>query len=352
MRLAIVGTGMMAKQHARTFSGIDGVEVVAGVDVRQETLEAFCAEFGIGNRFASVGELLGWGEFDSACVVTPDSAHHGAAVPLLEAGRNVLCEKPLAPNARDAKEMAEAAAKAGTVNMVNFTYRRSAALAKAHEMVRDGAVGTVRHIEAAYLQSWLAQDKWGDWRTEPTWLWRLSTKHGSLGVLGDVGVHILDFACHASCSSVAEVSCMLKTFDKAEGNRIGEYELDANDSFAMTARMDGGALAVVHATRFASGHVNMLRVRVHGDRGGIAVEHGMGGGDAESIRACIGNGLKDEDWQEVETEPVPTMMERFASCVRDGTQGKPDFAHAAALQEVLDAAFESDGKGAALRIPR
>ena len=65
---------------------------------------------------------------------------------------------------------------------------------KAAQMVRDGAIGTIRHFEASYLQSWLTQPAWGHWDREPQWLWRLSTKHGSKGVLGDVGIHILDFA--------------------------------------------------------------------------------------------------------------------------------------------------------------
>ena len=85
--------------------------------------------------------------------VTPDAAHHATTLPLLAAGRHVLCEKPLATNARHAGEMAEAAARAGVVAMVNLTYRNVPALQQAARMVRDGAIGPVRHFEASYLQS-------------------------------------------------------------------------------------------------------------------------------------------------------------------------------------------------------
>jgi predicted dehydrogenase len=112
----------------------------------------------------------------------------------LRQGKHVLCEKPLATRYPDALAMAEAAAEAGVVNMVNLSYRNVPALQAAARMVAEGAIGPVRHFEASYLQSWLTQPAWGDWKTESQWLWRLSTAHGSKGVLGDVGIHILDYA--------------------------------------------------------------------------------------------------------------------------------------------------------------
>ena len=345
MRLLIVGTGRMAGHHATAFAAMDGVEIVAGVDVREDGLAEFCDRFAVPNSFGDVADAIAWGGFDAACVVTPDNAHHGAAMPLLEAGKHVLCEKPLAPNHEDANEMAAAARDAGVINMVNLTYRKSAALAKAHEVVASGTLGNVRHIEASYLQSWLTQDSWGDWKTEPTWLWRLSTKHGSMGALGDVGVHLVDFACHASCSKVSELSCRLQTFHKAEGDQIGEYVLDANDCFAITAKLDNEAVAVMHATRFASGHINVIKARVYGDQGGLEVNFGEGSGAIDSLRLCAGEDIKTEKWSEVKTGPVPTVMESFASCVKEGKQGSPDFAHAASLQLVLDKALESDKTG-------
>ena len=87
-------------------------------------------------------------------------------------------------------------------------------------MVLAGEIGAVRHVEASYLQSWLVSKAWGDWRTEAKWLWRLSTQHGSNGVLGDIGIHILDFASlwrRRSTSSTC--SRRLKTFDKAAGRQ-------------------------------------------------------------------------------------------------------------------------------------
>ena len=164
-----------------------GVSLVGGVDTNAERLGAFNDQHGIGHGFASVADALAWGQFDAVSNVTPDPVHYPTTMPMLAAGKHMLCEKPLAANYANAAEMAAAAAKAGVVNMVNLTYRNGPALCHAAEMVANGAIGAVRHFEASYLQSWLTQPAWGEWSTETQWLWRLSSAHGSLGVLGDVG---------------------------------------------------------------------------------------------------------------------------------------------------------------------
>lgn len=271
MRLLILGTGWMAQEHARRFSAIDGVDIVGAVDVDAARVGEFADGFNIPNRFTSLEEALEWGGFDAVANVTPDRIHHPTTMALIAAGKPVLCEKPLAENFGKATEMADAAEAAGLVNMVNLTYRNVAALQKARQMVQAGEIGTVRHVEASYLQSWLVSKFWGDWHTDPKWLWRLSRGHGSNGVLGDVGIHILDFASYGAALDIDHVFCRLRAFDKAPGNRIGDYELDANDSFAMTLDFSNGAFGVVHASRWATGHLNELRLRIYGDKGGIEV---------------------------------------------------------------------------------
>ena len=112
LRLAILGTGGMAANHARTFAAMDGVEVVAGIDPRPEVLAAFQAVHGIGRGFASLEAALDWGGFDAVTNVTPDAAHFATTMPCLAAGKHVLCEKPLATKAADAQAMADAAVAA------------------------------------------------------------------------------------------------------------------------------------------------------------------------------------------------------------------------------------------------
>ena len=185
MRLLILGTGGMAAQHAKHFAAIDGVTLVGGVDVDPARLEKFNATHKIPNGFASLDAAIAWGEFDAVANVTPDSIHHPTSIAALQAGKHVFCEKPLATDATKAFEMVEVAEKSGLINMVNLTYRNVAQLQKAREIVLSGQIGAVKHVEASYLQSWLVSKAWGDWRTESQWLWRLSTRHGSNGVLGE-----------------------------------------------------------------------------------------------------------------------------------------------------------------------
>jgi predicted dehydrogenase len=339
MRLLILGTGGMAAQHAKNFSAIDGVSVVGGVDVVPERLAAFCAEHKIGKQFSSVEDALAWGEFDAVANVTPDAVHHPTTMKAIAARKHVFCEKPLATDAAKAMEMTEAIEKAGLVGMVNLTYRNSPALQKGRQMVLAGDIGAVRHVEATHLQSWLVAKAWGDWKSESKWLWRLSRKHGSNGALGDIGIHIVDFTSYGSGLDVAHVFGRLKTFDKAPGNRIGEYDLDANDCFAMNVDFTNGAIGTIQASRTAAGQLDQLRLRVYGDKGSIEMIYDTG---RSYLRACLGNDLDTATWRDIPVDPVQTNYQRFAAAVRDGKTLEPSFRRAANIQKVLDMAQVSD----------
>jgi predicted dehydrogenase len=339
MRLIILGTGGMANQHAQRFAAIDGVSLVAGVDVDPIKLENFNAAYDIPRSFASLDAAIAWGEFDAVANVTPDAIHHPTTMAALKAGKHVFCEKPLSTDYASALEMAETAEQAGLINMVNLTYRNVPELQKAREIVVSGQIGAVRHVEASYLQSWLVSKAWGDWRTESQWLWRLSKRHGSNGTLGDIGIHILDFASFGSGLEIDKVFARLKTYDKAVGNKIGEYELDANDSFTMAVDFDNGALGVIHATRWATGHFNELRLRIYGENGGLEVQHRH---DGSQLRVVLGDDVETGTWQDLAVEPVESNYQRFVAAVRAGTNREPSFRHGANLQKVLDLAVVAD----------
>lgn len=342
VRILILGTGGMAANHAENFAKIDGVTLVAGIDTRPDQLKAFCDTHHIPHGFASITEALAWGEFDAVTNVTPDAAHYATTMPVLAAGKHVLCEKPLATSEAEADQMAAAALKAGVVNMVNLSYRNGAALQQAASMVREGAIGEVRHFEASYLQSWLTQPAWGPWDREQKWLWRLSTQHGSKGVLGDVGIHILDFATFIAGQPVDEISARLVTFPKAPGDQIGDYKLDANDSATMQLTLANGALGTVACTRFASGHHNDLRLRIYGTMGGLEVTYES---NISRLRACLAPDLLTATWHEVPSPVLGTIYERFIAAIRGEGAAEPDFARGAVLQRMLDRAEESSARG-------
>lgn len=348
-RLLILGTGDMARTHATAFAEIPGCKIVAAVDNNPENLQRFCHDFGVENQFSSLAEAIEWSAFDAAANVTPDPVHHPTTMQLIDAGKHVFCEKPLAETYPLAQEMADAIGSAGLIGMVNLTYRNSSALQHAHDLVRSGQIGTVRHFEASYSQSWLVGNHWGDWRTEPRWLWRLSEEHGSLGVLGDVGIHILDFASFGADSQPTAVSCMLKTFNKAPGNRIGDYPLTANDSALINVELQNGAIGVVHASRFATGHANTLKLSIHGDQGAVRIDLDQ---SWTHLDICRGANIHNQAWERIEAPQVRNNFFRFIDALNQGVAQDPDFERGARLQQALDLCVQSHKEGKTLTLWR
>jgi predicted dehydrogenase len=337
VRLAIIGTGGMGRNHAQRFGAIKNCKIVAAVDIDRERVSKFCMTHSIPQAFTSVEDMLKNIEVDAVSIVTPDAFHKPMAIQCLKAKKHVFCEKPLALNYSDANKMLLAARKAGVVHMVNFSYRNLSALQGVAELVNAGKIGEIRHVEASYLQSWLPSKVWGDWRKEDRWLWRLSTKHGSKGVLGDIGIHIVDFATYP-VGPISRVYCQLKTFPKTKGNKIGKYVLDANDSALLNVEFKNGAAGTIHTTRWAGGHKNDLRLKISGTKGAVEIDSTQ----ATSYKISIGADLDSCKWKEVKLKPTPSNYERFIKSIRTGKQDQPDFARGAEIQKVLDACFKSD----------
>jgi predicted dehydrogenase len=346
-RLLILGTGAIARHHAERFALLPGCEVVAAVDVNPERARDFAANHSIPHAFGSLDDAIAWGEFDAAVNSTPDAVHKPTTMELIAARKPVFCEKPLALTHADALEMTEAAEAAGLVNMVNLTYRHASAIQTARRMIESGEIGEVRHVQASYLQSWLTGRHWGDWRSDERWLWRLSSRHGSKGVLGDIGVHILDFVTYGTGLDIAALSARMKVFDKAEGNAIDVYTLDVNDSVAMTVEFTNGALGVVHMSRFATGRANDLDLLIHGDRGALKI---WANTTDSTLETCLGSDIDTQTWTPYDLPPTPRNEERFVIALLSGVNGEPDFRHATKVQKLLDLAFVADAEGRMLPV--
>ena len=342
LSVVLIGTGRMAQTHVERFQSMAGVCVLAAVDIDPDRVAQFCQRHDIAHAYTCLEDALRHHAFDAASIVTPDAWHAVPALACLDAGVPVLCEKPLSDSVESSREMVDAANRSGLLNMVNLTYRVSGALHQARQWIDQGKLGEVRHIEASYRQSWLCSPYWGDWKTDDSWLWRLSSKHGSLGVLGDIGIHILDFVTAGVGLGIAGLQCRLQTFDKAPGNRIGEYELDANDSCVINLEMENGALGVVHMSRFQTGYVNDLFLTIHGTQGALKVSTGYEG---DKLQACLGDDRHTQTWVDVDCEQQADTFDRFVNALIRGEPGSPDFAHAMQLQHSLDLCFDSHEKG-------
>jgi predicted dehydrogenase len=200
--------------------------------------------------------LLTRDDIDVIDICTPGNTHAEIAIAALEAGKHVLCEKPLANTVAEAEAMAAAAneaAKHGVRAMVGFTYRRTPAVSYARQLVASGRIGTIRHVRGQYLQDWLTDEN-------TPLSWRLDKSLAGSGALGDIGAHIIDMAQFVTGSSISSVSGVMETFVKTRpiagetatlgGTSTADAErgpVTVDDAAAFTARFADGAIGVVEA---------------------------------------------------------------------------------------------------------
>ncbi len=348
IKIGIIGTGGMGNHHASQFTKMGGVKVVACCDVSEQRRKAFAEKWKVPAVYADYHEMLEREELDGVANVTPDAMHAPISIAVIEKDIPILCEKPMATNYDEAKRMLDAATKRKVVNMVNFSYRSSSGLQAAAKLVHQGKIGDIKHVESSYLQSWLVSRAWGDWRKTEGWLWRLSTKHGSTGTLGDIGVHIYDLT-SLLCGDFSQIYCKLKSFDKGEPeNRVGEYVLDANDSLASTVIFKNGALGTITASRWAVGQTNSLRARVYGDKGALEIDLDKA---YDEYRICVGRKSIDKPtWKTVKCPPTPNNYQRFVKAIKTGKNDPSDFVNGAKIQAYLDCSFKSDRLGSWVNI--
>ncbi|MGY1609735.1 Gfo/Idh/MocA family protein [Geodermatophilus sp. SYSU D00700] len=251
--------------------------VLAGRD-RQRATDA-AARLGWAGVETDWRRLLERDDVGLVDVCTPGDTHAEIAIAALEAGKHVLCEKPLANTVAEAEAMAAAAARAatrGVRSMVGFTYRRVPAIGLARRLVAEGRIGQVRHVRAQYLQDWIADPS-------APMSWRLEKDKAGSGALGDIGAHIVDLTQYVTGETLTGVSALLETFVKERplpaaagslsgvaGEGTGQVTVD--DAAVFLGRFSGGALATFEATRFALGRKNAIRVEVNGSEGSLAFD--------------------------------------------------------------------------------
>jgi predicted dehydrogenase len=346
IRIGIVGTGGMANAHADSFKRIRGVELSSCLDIVPGRAEAFAAKHGVTYVAARLEQLFE--QVDAVALVTPDRAHHQGVLATLAAEKHLLAEKPLTVTLAEAKDVVKAARgaqKKGVVGLVNFSYRRSAALQKAIELSASGRLGSLRHAHGFYLQSWIATPIWGHWTNE-AWLWRMQQSAGSAGVLGDIGCHLLDLATSVT-GAVSELRCTLGCFPKIDGGgrertSFGGKKLDANDSALIELKFKAGGLGVLHTSRWAMGHANHLRLEVHGTEGALRFDLDK---SYEELELCLGADRTRARWKTQKLKPAPSIWQRFVRAIRSGDAEQPDLFRGAEIQAMLDACERSAQSG-------
>jgi len=286
LRVAMIGYGFMGATHSqawrtapRVFDLPRGVEMTVIVGRDAAAVEEARAKWGWREAATDWREVVTRDDIDVVDIVTPGSSHAEIAIAALEAGKHVLCEKPLANTVEEAEVMAaaaRAAREAGVRSMLGFTYRRVPALSHARDLIAAGRIGTVQQVRAAYRQDWLVDPK-------APLSWRLQKDLAGSGALGDIGGHAVDMVQFLTGQRITRVTGVLETIVRQRpietertgiagvgGEELGDVTVD--DLAIFTGRLESGALASFEATRFATGRKNELRVEISGTDGAIAFD--------------------------------------------------------------------------------
>jgi predicted dehydrogenase len=272
--VALVGYKFMGQAHSNAYrqvarffdlQSVPRMRAICGRD--EEAVKAAADAFGWEGYETDYHRLLERDDIDLIDVATPGNTHHEIAVAALEAGKHVLCEKPLANTLEEAREMLEAAEAAGVVNMVCFNYRRAPAVQLAKKLVDEGRLGEIRHWRAVYLQDFILDPEF-------PLIWRFNKEVAGSGALGDLGAHLIDLA-HFLVGPIEEVIGATETFIRErplepDGNGTGPVTVD--DAAAFLARFENGAMGTFEATRLAPGRKNHNSFEINGSKGSLVFD--------------------------------------------------------------------------------
>ena len=269
--VALIGYAFMGRAHSQAWRTVGAAfdvppiarRVIVGRD-EQAVAEA-ARRLDWEEHATDWREVITRDDVDIVDICTPGFLHAEIAIAALEAGKHVLCEKPLANDPAEAERMVEAARTArerGQIAALGHTYRRVPALAHARDLVAAGRLGEIRQIRASYLQDWLVD-------AEAGMTWRLRKETAGSGALGDIGSHAIDQIQYVTGQQVTAVRGRLATMVPERPGPDGPEPVTVDDAAWATLELDGGAIASVEASRMATGAKNELALEVYGTKGAL-----------------------------------------------------------------------------------
>jgi predicted dehydrogenase len=272
LRAGVVGTGFIGVVHVDALRRL-GVEVTGVVGSTKERAEAKR----IAPAYESYDALLADERVDVVHLTTPNHLHYPQVLQALEAGKHVVCEKPLAMTAAESAELLERAERSGLVHCTNFNIRFYPMVQEARARVGAGEVGDVFTVHGGYLQDWLLFDTDWNWRLE-------EEKGGELRAVGDIGSHWMDLmqfvtglridAVFADLATVIPVrrrpTGEVQTFASADDVERVDAPMSTEDVAHILLRLEGGARGSLVVSQVSAGRKNSLRFEVDGSRGSLA----------------------------------------------------------------------------------
>src|SRR5882672_1032261 len=275
LNIGMIGYGFMGRAHSNAYRKVNNFfdlehrPVLKGVCARSaDKAKAFADKWGYESVETDWRKLIARKDIDLIDICTPNNTHADIALAAAQAGKMILCEKPLAMNGTEAEKMVAAVTKARVPNMVWYNYRRVPAVTLAKQLIDEGRLGRIFHYRAKFLQDWTISK---DLPQGGAGLWRLDVSVAGSGVTGDLLAHCIDTAIWLN-GSIDKVNAMTETFIKQRPHALtGKVEkVGIDDASAFLARFHNGSLATFEATRYARGHKALYTLEINGEHASIA----------------------------------------------------------------------------------
>jgi predicted dehydrogenase len=365
LRIGLVGYGFMGRTHSNAYKRVSDFfpdlgyrPVLKAICARnKERAQVFADQWGYESIETDWRALIARDDIDAIDICTPNNMHAEIAIAAAEAGKMVLCEKPLARTVAEAQPMVDAVEKAGVPNTVWYNYRRVPAITLAKKIIDSGKLGKIFHYRANFLQDWtispeLPQGGEG--------LWRLDNEAAGSGVTGDLLAHCIDTAMWLN-GGIKDVSAMTETFIKERVHTgTGEVQkVDIDDACLFHCHFDNGALGLFESTRYARGHKALYTFEINGENASIRWDlHDLtrleyfDHADESEVRGWRSIHVTDGDHPYMDKWWVPGLsigyehtfvhhVADFLKSLDEGTSCSPTFKEAQETQKVCEAVLDS-----------
>ncbi len=369
LNVGIIGYGFMGRTHSNAYRKVANffdvpykpvLKTICGLEEKEA--KAFADRWGFESYVTDWRKVIDDKKIDVVDICVPNNYHAEIAIAAAQAGKMIICEKPLARTGAEAEPMVQAVEKAGVANMVSFNYRRVPAVTMAKQLIDSGKLGRIFHYRANFLQDWTISTKvpQGGMGT-----WRLDVKAAGSGVTGDLLAHCIDTALWHN-GPITSVCAMTETFVKermnVETGKVAPVGID--DACTFFCRFGNGSMGNFESTRYARGHKALYTFEINGEHASIAWDlhdlHRLSyfdHRDESIVRGWRTIHVTDGDMPYMSHWWVPglqigyehTFVHQVADFLENAAKGlptAPTFRDALATQYVCDAVLASAKKGA------
>ena len=275
---AIIGTGFMGRVHAEQIRRLGFVDIAGVASINAAEAAAFGQSMGIERTTGNYKELLADPAIQAVHVLTPNALHYPVSMDALNAGKAVLCEKPLAVSAKEASNMLKLAEKKNLVHAVNHNLRYYPLVQHIRQYIAAGELGEVLHVQGTYSQDWLLYDTDFNWRID-------AKENGALRAVGDIGSHWMDMIQHLTGLSITALCADLATFHKTRkkpktaiqtfaGKKLkpadyDEVKINTEDYGGVLLHLGDTARGAFTASQVAAGNKNRFMFEIYGTKSGV-----------------------------------------------------------------------------------